>query len=76
MKKLLPLLVWSSTAFAQGASDIEVPTLVFDQGDGTTTGEVVDESLDLANIVQSAAKGVTTVQEAPCSPARATCSPA
>ena len=64
MKTLLALLLLSSTAYAQGVSDIEVPTIVFDQGD-TTAGPVVDESLDLANIVQSAAKGVTTVQEAP-----------
>jgi outer membrane receptor protein involved in Fe transport len=64
VKRLL-LVLLPSIAYAQGASDIEVPTLVFDQGDGTTPGEVVDESLDLANIVQSAAKGVTTVQEAP-----------
>lgn len=61
---LLLLLLLSSTAYAQGVSDIEVPTIVFDQGDNTA-GPVVDESLDLANIVQSAAKGVTTVQEAP-----------
>jgi len=61
---LAVLLLFSSTAYAQGVSDIEVPTLVFDQSD-TATGDVVDESLDLANIVQSAAKGVTTVQEAP-----------
>jgi outer membrane receptor protein involved in Fe transport len=45
-------------------SDIEVPVLVIDQGDASA-GSSVDEALDLANIVQSAAKGVTTVQEAP-----------
>jgi outer membrane receptor protein involved in Fe transport len=63
-QQVLALLLLSSTTYAQGVTDIEVPTLVFDQSD-TTTGPVVDESLDLANIVQSAAKGVTTVQEAP-----------
>jgi len=45
------------------ATDIEVPQLVLDQGDAETAA--ADEALDLANIVQSAAKGVTTVQEAP-----------
>ncbi|HWU85917.1 MAG TPA: TonB-dependent receptor [Kofleriaceae bacterium] len=44
--------------------DIEVPQVVLDQG-AATTGPSADEALDLANIVQSAAKGVTTVQEAP-----------
>ncbi|HEY0195905.1 MAG TPA: TonB-dependent receptor [Kofleriaceae bacterium] len=44
-------------------TDIEVPVIVLDQGDTTVQG--TDEALDLANIVQSAAKGVTTVQEAP-----------
>lgn len=64
MKKPLALLVLASaTAHAQGVSDIEVPTLVYDQGD--TQGPIEDETLDLANIVQSAAKGITTVQEAP-----------
>jgi outer membrane receptor protein involved in Fe transport len=49
---------------AAGATDIEVPALVLDQTGDTTVREA-DEALDLANIVQSAAKGVTTVQEAP-----------
>ncbi|MFT3696233.1 MAG: TonB-dependent receptor [Kofleriaceae bacterium] len=64
MKKLLLLLI-SSTAYAQpgGVSDIEVPTVVI--GDTDTSLGQTDEALDLANIVQSAAKGVTTVQEAP-----------
>jgi outer membrane receptor protein involved in Fe transport len=44
-------------------TDIEVPNVVIDTSDATTSG--ADEALDLANIVQSAAKGVTTVQEAP-----------
>ena len=45
------------------ATDVEVPTLLLDTTDATAPGN--DEALDLANIVQSAAKGVTTVQEAP-----------
>lgn len=45
--------------------DVEVPTVVIEtQSD--LTGPVTDDSeLDLANLVLSAAKGVTTVQEAP-----------
>src|SRR6185312_17564542 len=44
--------------------DIEVPTIVLDTN---ATGQPASEDtqLDLANVVQSAAKGVTTVQEAP-----------
>lgn len=58
----------TSTAVAQpnvgSVTDIEVPSVVLDTGaDAEKAGN--DESLDLANIVQSAAKGVTTVQEAP-----------
>ncbi len=45
------------------ALDVEVPILVVDDDDGETA--VVDEDLDLANLVTSAAKGVTTVQQAP-----------
>ncbi len=50
---------------APGPIDIEVPTVVMETtgGDGGPTGP--DDQLDLANVVQSAAKGVTTVQEAP-----------
>lgn len=59
----------ASAAHAQTATgtttDIEVPQLVVDQTDAATPGGATDEALDLANIVQSAAKGVTTVQEAP-----------
>ena len=45
-------------------TDVEVPQVVIEpQAD--TQGPGNDEALDLANIVQSAAKGVTTVQEAP-----------
>lgn len=63
------LLAAASPAAAQESSgpiDIEVPTVVMDTGAtgaGDTSGP--DEQLDLANVVQSAAKGVTTVQEAP-----------
>jgi outer membrane receptor protein involved in Fe transport len=48
----------------RAVTDVEVPAIVLDQG-AATTGPTADEALDLANIVQSAAKGVTTVQEAP-----------
>jgi len=48
---------------AQGVSDIEVPVVIIGDTDQATAQS--DEALDLANIVQSAAKGVTTVQEAP-----------
>ena len=45
-------------------TDVEVPAVVLEpQSDSLGPG--ADEALDLANIVQSAAKGVTTVQEAP-----------
>ncbi len=46
------------------AQDVEVPILVIEEEEGGPTGEV-DDDLDLANLVTSAAKGVTTVQEAP-----------
>ena len=58
---LLALLV-PSVAVAQPATDVEVPVVVIETD---AKGPVQDEALDLANIVQSAAKGVTTVQEAP-----------
>ncbi len=66
MKAILFLLVTGGTAAAQapGVTDVEVPSVIIDQGD-QTAGVSADEELDLANIVQSAAKGVTTVQEAP-----------
>ena len=63
MKAVLLVLALTSAASAQ-VSDIEVPMIVLDTGEGAA-GPSADESLDLANIVQSAAKGVTTVQEAP-----------
>jgi outer membrane receptor protein involved in Fe transport len=56
----------AGTAHAQEpgpATDVEVPAVVIEQGDAQNLA--ADEALDLANIVQSAAKGVTTVQEAP-----------
>ncbi|MEP6859560.1 MAG: TonB-dependent receptor [Deltaproteobacteria bacterium] len=53
----------AASARAQGVSDIEVPVVII--GDTDQTQAQSDEALDLANIVQSAAKGVTTVQEAP-----------
>lgn len=68
MKRLvLPTVLFAAaTAYAQeptAITDVEVPTVVLEQGDATTGA--ADSDLDLANIVQSAAKGVTTVQEAP-----------
>jgi outer membrane receptor protein involved in Fe transport len=61
--------VWAAApAHAQPASpvptDVEVPAVVIEQNN-ESVGPGADEALDLANIVQSAAKGVTTVQEAP-----------
>ena len=41
---------------ANQVSDIEVPVIVSDVAD--TTSDISDEQLDLANIVQSAAKGL------------------
>ncbi|HEX2685836.1 MAG TPA: TonB-dependent receptor [Kofleriaceae bacterium] len=66
---LVALAVLGATtapAHAQAAgttTDIEVPAVMIEQGDAQIPG--ADEALDLANIVQSAAKGITTVQEAP-----------
>ena len=61
------VVLGTGTAIAQpvpGAiTDIEVPNVVLEQGDAASAE--ADKTLDLANIVQSAAKGVTTVQEAP-----------
>jgi outer membrane receptor protein involved in Fe transport len=62
-KILLGVLAAASPAAAQPANDVEVPQIVLDQSEQTT--QASDEALDLANVVQSAAKGVTTVQEAP-----------
>jgi len=49
----------------RSVTDVEVPAVLLDQGDTGAGSRAADEALDLANIVQSAAKGVTTVQEAP-----------
>jgi outer membrane receptor protein involved in Fe transport len=63
------LLALCSAAYAQedpGPIDIEIPTVVTDTGGAGPEGPSgPDDQLDLANVVQSAAKGVTTVQEAP-----------
>jgi outer membrane receptor protein involved in Fe transport len=65
----LTVLAAASPAFAQGDGepiDIEVPAIISEGGTGDDGAPVDDASdLDLANIVQSAAKSVTTVQEAP-----------
>jgi outer membrane receptor protein involved in Fe transport len=45
-------------------TDVEVPAVVLDFDD-PSIDKSDDDALDLANIVQSAAKGLTTVQEAP-----------
>jgi outer membrane receptor protein involved in Fe transport len=53
---------------AQGAdvSDIEVPSIIVESENvGDKSDSAQDSALDLANVVQSASKGVTTVQEAP-----------
>ncbi|HTL36663.1 MAG TPA: TonB-dependent receptor [Kofleriaceae bacterium] len=72
MKKLLygaasTLIALAAPASADvgEVSDVEVPTVVIDTGNENAGAASDDEALDLANIVQSAAKGVTTVQEAP-----------
>jgi len=63
VKWLLPLAIVFAAAPARAqVTDVEVPVLVLETD---VEGAVQDEALDLANIVQSAAKGVTTVQEAP-----------
>ncbi|HTH04514.1 MAG TPA: TonB-dependent receptor plug domain-containing protein, partial [Ilumatobacteraceae bacterium] len=58
------LLALTTPALAQ-VSDVEVPNIVLDTGPDAEGKGGDDEAIDLANIVQSAAKGVTTVQEAP-----------
>lgn len=59
------LLAAAGRAAAQGgAPDIEVPTIIIEAADARAAN-AADEALDLANIVRSAARGVTTVQEAP-----------
>ena len=56
------IMALASTASAQHEVDIEVPVLIMEEG-GDYAAE--DHSLDLSNMVMSASKGVTTVQEAP-----------
>lgn len=67
MKRLgLLALVAPALARAQPPAqitDVEVPAVVIETSD--EQGPAGDDTLDLANIVQSAAKGITTVQEAP-----------
>ena len=65
-RALFVVLALSAPAAAQPAkvTDVEVPALVTGTAD-ESLGQAADESIDLANIVMSAAKGVTTVQEAP-----------
>ncbi len=64
----LALALAGGPALAQPGSstptDVEVPAVVLEP-QNESQGPGADEALDLANIVQSAAKGVTTVQEAP-----------
>jgi outer membrane receptor protein involved in Fe transport len=66
MRTGVALAVWlvaTGHASAQVA-DIEVPTLMLESS-FEVAGKDEDGELDLANIVQSAAKGITTIQEAP-----------
>jgi outer membrane receptor protein involved in Fe transport len=61
---LAALAAWLTPAPRSAwAQDVEVPILVIEQPEANV-GES-DSELDLANLVTSAAKGVTTVQEAP-----------
>ncbi len=67
--KRLAILAFSVCSIAvaprrASAQDVEVPILVIEQNEPGEAAESDDE-LDLANLVTSAAKGVTTVQEAP-----------
>ncbi len=58
------LAILALLAGPAGASDIEVPILVLEE-DTEAGGEESNADLDLANLVEAAAKGRTTVQEAP-----------
>src|SRR5262249_39783589 len=62
MKRLACALLLLAAAPAR-AQEVEVPGLVMESPEAET-GEI-DTALKLANLVQTAAKGVTTVQEAP-----------
>jgi outer membrane receptor protein involved in Fe transport len=63
------LLVAPTLALAQEAvgevPDVEVPSVVIESVVDPSAPTTDDSELDLANIVLSAAKGITTVQEAP-----------
>jgi outer membrane receptor protein involved in Fe transport len=65
------VLALGGVAAAQGEADdepidIEVPAIVSEGATGDGDGPIEDASdIDLANVVQSAAKSITTVQEAP-----------
>jgi outer membrane receptor protein involved in Fe transport len=66
MKRVLPLLLLLSSVAA--AQEIALPDPIVSptkkEGDDQTPADS-DREIDLANVVTSAAKGVTTVQEAP-----------
>lgn len=64
---LLGLVPASATAQEQllEVPDVEVPTVVLDTITDQAGPVATDDEADLANIVLSAAKGITTVQEAP-----------
>ena len=65
MKKSIAIVLGlTAAAHAQPATDVEVPTVVI-EATSESASSSDDAALDLANIVQSAAKGLTTVQEAP-----------
>ncbi len=66
---VMVVVVSSGSAYAQPAGgssvqDIEIPQLVVDGGEQRSSAGA-DDALELANIVRSAVKGVSTVQEAP-----------
>jgi outer membrane receptor protein involved in Fe transport len=65
MRKLLVMAAILGAALPAAAQDIEVPVLVIDRPATEEDPGAGDAALDLVNLVQSAAKGVTTVQEAP-----------
>ena len=65
MKRALLLLLVATPAAAQPnggqVTDVEVPSIVIETP-GENQSQANDEALDLANIVQSAAKGVTSAR--------------
>ena len=64
MKRVVLVLVALTAPAVAKVADVEVPTVLIETGE-SAANPGADEALDLANVVQSAAKGVTTVQEAP-----------